>query len=85
MMADMRDLAGKKLERPRSGRYVAGVAAGLGQHFGVDANLVRVIFVLAAVIGGGLGAIVYLACWLLIPEQGEPVSIAEKIISKTGG
>jgi phage shock protein C len=83
MMADMSNLADKKLERPRSGRCVAGVAAGLGQYFGIDANLVRVIFVIAA-IAGGFGAIVYLAAWLLTPEQGEPVSIAEKIMSKTG-
>jgi phage shock protein C len=83
MMADMSYLADKKLERPRSGRCVAGVAAGLGQYFGIDTNLIRVIFVIAA-IAGGFGALVYLAAWLLIPEQGEPASIAEKILSKTG-
>jgi phage shock protein PspC (stress-responsive transcriptional regulator) len=79
----MSNLAGKKLERPQAGRMVAGVAAGLGEYFAVDAVLIRVIFAIVA-LAGGLGLVIYAAAWLLIPEQGEPVSIAEKILSKTG-
>jgi phage shock protein PspC (stress-responsive transcriptional regulator) len=82
MMADMSNLAGKKLERPLAGRWVAGVAAGFGEYFGLDATLVRVIFAVGAF--AGIGVLVYLAGWLLVPEQGEPVSIMEKLISKTG-
>ena len=33
---------------------------------------------------GGVGAIAYVLAWALVPEQGEPVSIAEKFINKTG-
>lgn len=83
MMADMNDVAGKKLVRPQKGRLVAGVAAGLGDYLGLDATLMRVIFVIAAFIGG-LGIYVYLAAWLLVPEEGESSSILEKMISKTG-
>jgi phage shock protein C len=83
MMAVMSKLAGRKLERPIEGRWVAGVAAGLADYFGLDAGLIRVIFVLAAAFGG-IGLLAYVAAWLLVPEQGEPASIAEKIISKTG-
>jgi phage shock protein PspC (stress-responsive transcriptional regulator) len=79
----MSNLAGKKLERPTAGRLVAGVAAGLAEYFGLDPVLVRVIFV-AAVFIGGLGVLVYLAGWLLIPEHGESSSILERLISKTG-
>jgi phage shock protein C len=83
MMAAMTNLAGRKLERPIEGRWVAGVAVGLAGYFGVDAGLLRVIFVLAAALGG-IGLLAYVAAWLLVPEQGEPASIAEKIISRTG-
>jgi phage shock protein PspC (stress-responsive transcriptional regulator) len=79
----MSKLAGRKLERPIEGRWVAGVAAGLADYFGLDAGLVRVIFVLTAAFGA-IGLLAYVAAWLLVPEQGEQTSIAEKIISKTG-
>jgi len=80
----MSNVAGKKLQRPREGRWVAGVCAGLGEYFDVDANLVRVIFAIVTIFGG-MGILIYLAGWLLMPEQGESDSIAERLInSKTG-
>jgi phage shock protein C len=79
----MSNLDGKKLERPRKGRLVAGVAAGIGEYFGVDATLVRLAFAIAACFGG-IGVLMYLAGWLLIPEQGESGSIMERLVSKTG-
>ncbi len=51
--------------------------------FGVDPTLVRVIFAVLAFFGG-IGVVAYLVAWALIPEEGEPVSIAEKIINKDG-
>jgi len=83
MMADMTNLSGKRLERPLKGRMVAGVAAGLGEYFGIDPTVVRVIFA-AVTLLAGVGVLIYLAGWLLIPEQGEQASIAERIMSKTG-
>lgn len=83
MMADMTNLAGKKLVRPLEGRWLAGVAAGLADYTGLDVALIRVIFGVATVLGL-LGPLIYLAAWLLVPEEGERASIAEKIISKDG-
>jgi phage shock protein C len=83
MMADVSNLSDRKLERPREGRYVAGVAAGLAAYFGVDVTLVRVVFAVAALFGL-LGILAYLVAWALIPEEGEKESIAEKIVSKDG-
>jgi phage shock protein C len=83
MMADVSNLSGRKLVRPREGRYVAGVAAGLAEYLGVDVTLVRVIFAVAALIGL-LGILAYLAAWVLIPEEGEKESIAERLVSKDG-
>ncbi len=72
---------GKQLIRPRQGRMVAGVCAGLGDYFGIDANVVRLVFALLTVFGGA-GALVYLVAWLVVPEEGESKSIAEGFISK---
>jgi phage shock protein C len=79
----MTKLADKKLVRPLQGRWLAGVAAGFADYFGVDVALVRAGFAVATALGL-LGVLIYLAAWLLVPEQGEEASIAEKLITRTG-
>jgi phage shock protein PspC (stress-responsive transcriptional regulator) len=59
----------KKLERPQDGRMLAGVCAGIGRYFGVDATLVRLACVAAALIFGS-GVLAYVICWIVIPEEG---------------
>src|SRR5690348_11347137 len=59
-----------RLERPRDGRMVAGVSAGIARHLTIDPTLVRIAFVVASVVGG-VGLAAYLAAFLLIPEEGE--------------
>ena len=49
----------KQLVRPREGRMVAGVCAGIGQFFGIDANIVRIIFAVLTVFSAGAAALVY--------------------------
>src|SRR3954447_19044048 len=63
-----------RLERPREGRMIAGVSAGIARHLNVDPTLVRLGFIVAAV-AGGFGFAAYLAAFLLIPEEGaeEPL------------
>jgi phage shock protein PspC (stress-responsive transcriptional regulator) len=46
---------------------IAGVCAGIGQRFGISANVVRIAFVLSCLIPGPQ-FLIYLAMWLLIPE-----------------
>jgi phage shock protein PspC (stress-responsive transcriptional regulator) len=77
-------LSGKKLERKLSGRWLAGVCAGLADYTGIDVSLIRVIFAVLTLFGGA-GAIAYLVAWALVPDEGEKVSIAEKFINKNGG
>jgi phage shock protein PspC (stress-responsive transcriptional regulator) len=76
--------SGKRLERKLKGRWVAGVCAGVADYFGIDPVIVRVAFVVASIIWG-LGVLAYLAAWVLVPEEGEPVSIVERFINKPGG
>jgi signal transduction histidine kinase/phage shock protein PspC (stress-responsive transcriptional regulator) len=60
--------ADRRLYRRRDGRLVAGVAAGLAEHLGVDVLLVRVVFVVLLV-AGGLGAVLYAAFWAIVPQR----------------
>jgi phage shock protein PspC (stress-responsive transcriptional regulator) len=70
----------KRLYRPRDGRVVAGVCAGLAAYFGIDPTLVRLAFALATVFGG-IGILLYLCAWIVIPEEGEGASIAETFVN----
>jgi phage shock protein C len=81
MSEDNGSSGGKRLLRIRQGRIVAGVCAGLGAYFGVDVNLVRLAFGVFTVFYG-LGLLLYLIAWLILPEQGEDGSIVESFVSK---
>ena len=56
------------LRRSRTDRMVAGVCGGAAAALGVEANLLRLGLVLLTVFGVGLGAVAYLAAWILVPE-----------------
>jgi phage shock protein C len=72
----------RKLYRRREGRVLAGVCAGLAAYFGIDANLVRLGFAVFSIFWG-LGALIYLIAWAVIPEEGENSSIVENLVDKT--
>jgi phage shock protein PspC (stress-responsive transcriptional regulator) len=57
-----------KLARPKSGRLLAGVCAGLARRFGVSTTLVRVLFVLSCILPGPQ-ILIYLVLWLIIPSE----------------
>src|SRR4051794_12679516 len=59
-----------RLERPREGRMIAGVSAGIARHLNIDPTLVRLAFIVVAV-AGGVGLAAYFAAFLLIPEEGD--------------
>jgi phage shock protein PspC (stress-responsive transcriptional regulator) len=81
MSEDNGSSGGKRLLRIRQGRIVAGVCAGLGAYFGIDVNLVRLAFGVLTVFYG-LGILLYLVAWLILPEEGEDGSIVESFVSK---
>jgi phage shock protein C len=72
----------KVLMRPRDGRMLAGVCAGVADYFGLDVTLVRVIWAVLAVITGGAGILAYLVAWILIPNEGQKSSVAENMVGK---
>ena len=63
-----------QLTRPRNNRMIAGVCAGFALHYGWDLNLVRIVTALIIVLTG-VGAIAYIAAWVIIPETPYPVPV----------
>ena len=60
-------MARGKLTRSSTDRTLGGVAGGIAEYFDVDATLVRVLWVIAAVIGG-TGFLAYIILWIALPE-----------------
>lgn len=71
----------KRLYKSRNNREAAGVAGGLAEYFGVDATIVRILFVLAT-IAGGPGIILYIVLALIMPEA---PSESQDWMSRTDG
>ena len=55
------------LVRPRRGKVIAGVCAALADRFGLPRALVRVGFVVFGIVG--VGELVYVALWVLVPKS----------------
>jgi phage shock protein PspC (stress-responsive transcriptional regulator) len=58
---------------------LGGVAAGIARYLRVDVTVVRIVFAVLAIMGGA-GIPIYLAGWLLIPEEGARQSVASDLI-----
>ncbi|WP_227424055.1 PspC domain-containing protein [Pengzhenrongella sicca] len=73
-MTDIHDSFGRNgLVRPREGRVLGGVCAGLGRRFGLDPWPARALFVLVLMLLPGSQLIVYPVLWILMPLE-APVS-----------
>jgi len=71
------------LRRRTDDRVIGGVASGLGDFLNVDPLLIRIGFV-GLMVFGGLGLLLYVGGWMLIPEENSDGSIAEQILDRTG-
>jgi phage shock protein PspC (stress-responsive transcriptional regulator) len=71
----------RRLERPREDRWLGGVCAGLGAYFDLSPALYRIAFA-ALAFAGGTGVVLYVAAWLVIPEEGTEDSIAAAELKK---
>ena len=57
----------RALARPREGRMIAGVCAGLARRYGMPVFLVRVLMVVAGL--AGVGLVLYPVLWVLMPNE----------------
>ena len=67
--------AARQLRRSSDDRMLAGVASGIARYLDVDVTLVRFIIAALALFSSA-GVALYIAAWLLIPEDGEDQSVA---------
>jgi phage shock protein PspC (stress-responsive transcriptional regulator) len=71
----------RRLSRTHDGRWLGGVSAGLGRYFNLSPMIYRIAFV-ALSLAGGTGILLYVAAWLVIPDDGEQDSIAAGAIKE---
>ena len=69
----------RKLTRSRTDEMLGGVCGGLGDYFDIDSNLVRLVFVVLAT-ASGVGVLIYLALWLIVPQTDVEEREAKKRI-----
>ena len=68
-LANTRSTVGqRRLVRPRHGKMVAGVAAGLARRYGLSPALVRILFVVSLILPGPQ-ILAYLALWIIMPKE----------------
>lgn len=60
---------GPVLSRPRDDKKIAGVCAGIARYLGIDVTLVRIVMLVLAVWPPALGLIVYIVCWIVMPQD----------------
>ncbi len=67
----------RRLVRPHHGRKIAGVCLGFAEYFDLDVTLIRLVFVLSAILGFPIGIIGYIVAWIVVPE--EPALLAAPV------
>ena len=64
----------RKLMRSRVNRKIAGVCAGFAEYFDLDVTVVRVVWLIVALFGGG-GILAYIIAWIVMPVEPEVVPV----------
>ncbi len=59
----------RRLYRSRTNRIIFGVCAGIGEFFGIDTTIVRLVFLLGALLGFGSFILIYLVLFFVVPEE----------------
>jgi phage shock protein C len=61
-------MARTRLVRPRMGRKIAGVCLGFSEYFDIDVTVVRLVWLITAIMTG-VGFIPYVIAWIVMPEE----------------
>ena len=65
----------KRLYRSRTNRFLGGVCGGLSSYADIDPNILRLLWVALTIISVGIGIAVYIAAWIIVPEEPEEASV----------
>jgi len=68
------------LSRPMDQKRLGGVCAGFARYFDVDVTLMRILWLGALIISGGLMFLVYVAAWILMPRDWPATAAATQRI-----
>ncbi len=63
--------------RSKTDRMIGGVCGGLARYFNIDPTIVRLVFVLAVLLGGA-SPLIYLVLWVVMPEEQAAASVAPR-------
>jgi phage shock protein PspC (stress-responsive transcriptional regulator) len=66
---EMESNEAKKLYRVEKNKMIAGVCTGLERYFGLDVSLIRLILVAVTLFSGGIGIILYIVLWIILPVK----------------
>jgi phage shock protein C len=72
-------LARTKLVRPRMGRKIAGVCLGFSEYFDIDVTVVRVVWLITAIMTC-VGFIPYIIAWIVMPE--DPLLLPAPVVAQ---
>lgn len=81
MQHTVQDFWATRPHRRSDDRKISGVAAAIGRRYAIDPVLVRVAFIVATMFSG-MGLLLYLLGWLLLPAEGDRTSGAESLLGR---
>jgi phage shock protein C len=73
----------RRLTRSRTDRKIAGVCSGFAAYSGIDTNIVRLVMVLLALLGGS-GVVLYLVAWVIVPVEDAAGAVPEAGPERSG-
>ncbi|NMA75021.1 MAG: PspC domain-containing protein [Bacteroidales bacterium] len=65
----------QKLRRSQSNKMIAGICGGLAKYFGLDASLLRIIYVLVTIFTAFAGVLLYIILWIIVPVENDDESL----------
>jgi phage shock protein PspC (stress-responsive transcriptional regulator) len=73
----------RRLTRSRTDHKIAGVCGGFAAYSGIDVNIVRLVMILLAFLGGS-GVVLYLVAWAIVPAEDAAGAAAEAGQGRSG-
>jgi phage shock protein C len=71
----------KRLYRSRNERMLAGVCGGIGEYFDIDPTVIRILFVLFALVIGG-GILLYIILLIIMPLEPDSSMGAVEVVEQ---
>jgi len=59
----------KRLYRSAKNKIIAGVCSGIGEYYGIDPVVIRLVWVILTLVSFGFGVLAYLIAWMIIPRN----------------